>query len=282
VQNARPQGKSNTFSSVEPFETTPASPSDYRVFVRLFAELAVPESPPSRERFERDIAPDTVVVRNRETAVGYAWARPRGDRLHVVHVVTHPQHRRRGVARALMNAVAERGRAAGFRTWMLNVKPDNVAARALYEQCGMRVALASVSMRLAWASVERLAPIAAVTTRPLAPADDGRFEAALGLSPGEISAFRALAGRILLGSESGGDPVGFAAFDAGGVGASPFRVSAPQYARALLDALRPHRLGGHDDVHVFVEGDPPLERGLSAAGAEAVMRVLRMEGEMPP
>src|ERR1039457_4475830 len=91
-----------------------ASADDYAEFARLFPELAVIEPTPSAERFAEVIAPDTFFLREGDKAVGYAWSRARGQQLHVVHVVVDPAHRRRGVGRALMTAIAEQGGAAGF------------------------------------------------------------------------------------------------------------------------------------------------------------------------
>jgi hypothetical protein len=73
---------------------SPASPTDYPDFARLFPELAVPEAAPSAERFVSAIAADALVVRDGSSVIGYAFARPRGDCLHVVHVITDPGHRR--------------------------------------------------------------------------------------------------------------------------------------------------------------------------------------------
>jgi ribosomal protein S18 acetylase RimI-like enzyme len=258
---------------------SPALAADYPAFARLFPELAVPEDTPSADRFAQTIAPDAIVLRDGDGVVGYAWARPRGEQLHVVHVIADPAHRRRGVGRALMAAVAERGRGAGFRRWMLNVKPENVAARALYERCGMRVVLASVSMRIAWADVARIALAPGVVARPLSPADDARFEDAFALSPGELSAFRAL-GRMIVAAEDAGGAVGVVAFDASYPGAGLLRAVAPAHTRALLDGIRSHALPHHDHLHVLVEGDPALEATLTAAGAQAGMRALRMEGDI--
>lgn len=139
-----------------PWVLSRASPGGYAAFARLFPELAVPEVTPSATYFATTIVPDAIVLRHGGAVVGYACARPRGDRLHVVHVITDPEYRRRGVGRALMAAVAERARAAGFQRWRLNVKPENLAARALYERWGMKVVLASVSMRVGWSDVERI------------------------------------------------------------------------------------------------------------------------------
>jgi len=194
-------------------------------------------------------------------------------------VITDPAHRRQGVARTLIAAVAEQGRAAGFRRWRLNVEPDNAAARALYERCGMSVVLASVSMRIAWTDVARIEPVAGIVARPLAPADDARFEDALALSRGEASAYRAPAGRVLVGAEGPDGPVGVIAYDP--IHARLLRVRVPGHTRVLLDAIRPYAQPDHDSVNVLIEGDPALEAMLTASGAEAVMRVLRTEGDIP-
>jgi hypothetical protein len=187
----------------------------------------------------------------------------------------------RGVGHGLMAAMAERARAAGLHRWMLHVKPENLAARALYERCGMSVTLASVSMRMAWADVARMALVPRALGRPLAPTDDSRFEDAFALSRGEISAFRDPGRRVLVGAEDSEGPAGVVAFDPSLPGASLLRVRAPEYARALLDALRPHALSGHHHLLLFVEGDAALEAALAGAGAETAMRALRMEGKVP-
>jgi ribosomal-protein-alanine N-acetyltransferase len=264
------------------FRLSPASTADYPAFARLFPELEVPDSTPSEKYFAEVIAPQAIFARDGAAIVGYAWARSRGNRMHLVHLISDPAHRRRGVGRALMEAVAERSRAAGFRRWMLNVKEDNIAARTLYERQGMHVVFAAVSMRVTWADVARLTEMPGVSVRPHQIANDARFEAVLPLERGEIAAFRALPERILLGAENASGPVGFAALDPEFPGASPFRVRAPEYARALLEAMRPLTLPGCDHLKIFVEGDPRLEEALATAGAEPVQRPLRMEGELAP
>jgi GNAT superfamily N-acetyltransferase len=264
-----------------PWSLSRASPGDYAAFARLFPELAVPEATPSATYFAQTIVPDAIVLRHGDVVVGYACARPHGDRLHIVHVIADPEYRRRGVGRALIAAVAERARAAGFQRWRLNVKPENVAARALYERWGMNVVLASVSMRVGWSYLERIPSTPGAFARTLAPADDERFEDAFALSRGEVSSFRATAGRILIGAEDARGPAGVAAFDPNLAGASLFQVRSPEHARGLLEEMRSHAEPGHDHVRVFVEGDPALEAALAGAGAEAVMRALRMEGQVP-
>ncbi|MEO7110193.1 MAG: GNAT family N-acetyltransferase [Polyangiaceae bacterium] len=153
--------------------------ADYEAFAKLFPELAVIEATPSFERFCETIAAGSIFVREGDAVAGYAWARARGETLHVVHVIVSPTHRRHGVGKILMNALAERGRNDGFEKWMLNVKPENEAARALYESCGMRGTCESVSMRFRWSDVAKLEAAADVTARELAPEEDVRFENAM-------------------------------------------------------------------------------------------------------
>jgi hypothetical protein len=181
-----------------------------------------------------------------------------------------------------MAALAARAKREGFARWMLNVKPENVAARALYERVGMQVTLESVSMRIEWVDVARLPLRDGTQPRALAAADDARFEEALGAPTGEIASYRAL-DRILSGLErlDDGTPLGFLAFDPSFPGASPFRVRRPEHARALLESIRAHALPELGHMLLFVEGDPALEAVLTAAGGRPAMRVLRMEGDVP-
>lgn len=263
----------------------PARVEDYESFVRLFAELAVPEPPPPLERFTSTIAPDTVMVRVDGTVAGYAWSRTRGDALHVVHVVTAPDFRKRGVGVRLMDAVAARARELGHARWMLNVKPENVAARALYERAGLNVAFESASVRVRWSDVGRIAPGESLDPRArivrLGTDDDVRYERGLPLLPGELAAIRSL-DRIIVGAETDDGPLGVLALDPPFPGASPVRVRSPAVARALLEAVRAHAVASHEHLFVFAEGHPELLAALVEAGGEIAMRVLRMEGPVPP
>jgi ribosomal protein S18 acetylase RimI-like enzyme len=63
-------------------------------------------------------------------------------------VATHPDHRRRGLARACIAASLRRLRDAGATSAYLGVDTDNHnRALALYESCGFRVATGSTSYR---------------------------------------------------------------------------------------------------------------------------------------
>ena len=74
----------------------------------------------------------------RERAVGYDIVWVVHDELHVLNVATDPVHRRRGVARVLLDHVAELGRARACRLATLEVRRSNDPARALYRKLGYR------------------------------------------------------------------------------------------------------------------------------------------------
>jgi GNAT superfamily N-acetyltransferase len=61
-----------------------------------------------------------------------------GDWLGVHSMVTEPAHRRRGLARRVLAALAEWGAEQGATTLWLHVETDNPPARALYESLGLR------------------------------------------------------------------------------------------------------------------------------------------------
>ncbi len=257
----------------------PATASDYEAFAVLFPELGVPDRTPSRAYFEMNIVPGGLFAKEGDTVAGYVWTRVRGEKLHVVHVIVSPTHRRRGVARAMLGAVAERARSEGREHWMLNVKPDNVKAIALYESVGFVRMFESVSMRLPWACLPELeAAAGGSVARALTPEDDARFEAALGLSPGEIAGYRSL-GRTPYGTEDAAGPTAAGLLDPTFPGASPFRVRRPEHARAVLEAMRPHVSA--DGIFVFVENEPAVEAMMTRVGATPVLRALRMEGLVP-
>lgn len=112
------RGRHVEASVISRFVMSDATATDYEAFVGLFPELAVPDPLPSAERFAEVVAPQAIFARDGDAIVGYAWSRPRGERLHVVHVITDPAHRRRGVGRALMFELLRRARVAGLRRWM--------------------------------------------------------------------------------------------------------------------------------------------------------------------
>ncbi len=60
------------------------------------------------------------------------------DELHILNVATHPSHRRRGVARAVLEATLARGREHRCTLATLEVRRSNEAALSLYRAYGFR------------------------------------------------------------------------------------------------------------------------------------------------
>jgi ribosomal-protein-alanine N-acetyltransferase len=60
------------------------------------------------------------------------------DELHLLNVATHPEERRRGHARQLIEHMLAFGRQTGCRVVLLEVRRSNEAALALYRRFGFR------------------------------------------------------------------------------------------------------------------------------------------------
>ncbi len=81
----------------------------------------------------------TLVIGEPGDPHGFVGARVLIDELHVDEVGVAPDHRRRGLARFLLDRMHGRARAAGARYAYLELRAGNDAARGLYEGCGYRV-----------------------------------------------------------------------------------------------------------------------------------------------
>lgn len=68
--------------------------------------------------------------------VGFALGRIAADESEVLLIATHPEHRRRGVARSLLSDLLQRLGRAGARRVFLEVAAPNAAALALYRSAG--------------------------------------------------------------------------------------------------------------------------------------------------
>jgi len=79
------------------------------------------------------------VLRDDDRVVAYLCLWEIGDELHVTNIAVHPGLRRRGLARRLLGAILDDGRARGLRAVTLEVRPTNDEARTLYESFGFRV-----------------------------------------------------------------------------------------------------------------------------------------------
>jgi len=74
----------------------------------------------------------------REAVTGFVVYWLVHDEIHVLNIATAVEERRRGVARALMQEAAARGRKAGAVLATLEVRRSNAAAIALYRSLGYR------------------------------------------------------------------------------------------------------------------------------------------------
>lgn len=75
-------------------------------------------------------------VFDRSVPLGFMLAWHVADELHVHNVAVHPQHRRQGIARALMDEVMRYMDEFGVTRSWLEVRKSNDAARLLYEGFG--------------------------------------------------------------------------------------------------------------------------------------------------
>lgn len=259
-----------------------ATPDDYPIFTRFFAQLGVPDDDPvpTPEQWSA-WCPNAMLAMRDGLEVGYAVTMIYDGVGYVFHIVVDGAHRGGGIGLALMNAIAARFRERGLGQWCLNVRRDNAAAIRLYERCGMRVAYESDAMRIAWADVARL-PLEAdpPEVRPLATEEDEGIERAFDMPRGRLANVRK-AGRVLLVARARDARIAFGAFDPAFPGAFPFHTQRATLARALFEAMRPHALPAHDYVRVVVENDAALAETLRAAGARTLVPMFHMRGSLP-
>jgi ribosomal-protein-alanine N-acetyltransferase len=84
--------------------------------------------------------PESVVLAARagSAVAGFAIMRYGDDTAHLNLLAVAPSHRRRGIARRLMRWLEETALTAGTFTIGLELRSDNLAARALYASLGYR------------------------------------------------------------------------------------------------------------------------------------------------
>ena len=109
----------------------------------LAIERASFTMPWSRGAFLYEIEQNRVarchVVREAGVIVGYLCIWEIADEIHVTNIAIHPAHRRRGIARELLAALIANARARDLRMIVLEVRPSNYHAIALYESFNFRV-----------------------------------------------------------------------------------------------------------------------------------------------
>ena len=124
-----------------PRSVEPMRPADLDEVLAI--ERASFTMPWSRGAFLYEIEQNRVarcwVLREDDRIAAYLCLWEIGDELHVTNVAVHPSLRRRGLARRLLGAILDDGRARRLRAVTLEVRPTNDEARTLYESFGFRV-----------------------------------------------------------------------------------------------------------------------------------------------
>jgi GNAT superfamily N-acetyltransferase len=267
---------------IERIRVRAATIDDYELYARLFGELGVDDPIPPRERFATEIAAGCTIAELDGAPAAYCLVQSLPRTAYVRNLAVAPRARRRGLARALLEAVARAARERGADAWCLNVKPDNEPAIRLYEAMGMRLAFRSTALRMDWTITSALPPGGGDITAGPANADsDADAEARFDLPGGLLAAARRRAGSMLVELREAGAraPAGIAVFAPSFPGAFPFRVARPALAGPLLRALRPYA----DDrpfVMLAIEDDARLSELLIAAGAERTLESVHFRGAL--
>ena len=115
----------------------PARPGDEERIAAL--EAATFPLPRARDIIGRALG-DFLTVWDGETLCGYADHTAVLDEGYIGNIAVAPEHRRRGLGRALLRAQKARAAEQGLRFLTLEVRAGNTAARRLYESEGFETA----------------------------------------------------------------------------------------------------------------------------------------------
>ena len=117
-----------------------ANAFDLPVFVSLDKEL-FPYSPWSASQYKEEFSAPTrhfvVAIDEQQSIVGYAGVfAPGAAEADILTVGVVPEHRGKGIAKALMGLITDWAKVQGSTAMMLEVKVDNAEAIGLYESLG--------------------------------------------------------------------------------------------------------------------------------------------------
>ncbi len=249
--------------------------ADYPDYVRLFAELQIPDPPVPPEEWAAAWAPHSLFLASGGSNVAYALAHAYGATAHVFHLAVDGAMRRKGLGSALFRALGARLLQVGCTRVRLNVKAGNDAAIQLYAGLGLEVHHRAQVLRLPWSAAGHL-PHGVADVRPVDPAEDAALERRHDLLEGQIARWRERDERLFVAA--GGD--GFARF-VPGLGAMPFCAPGTGCARALLEAMRPHAPPAASHLQLVIEAQDDLALALRDAGATLLFEIFQMRGPMP-
>ena len=137
-------------SMVSKVETNPEF-QDWDVLAALLRKAYAPmagriDQPSSLTTMTRDdIAAkarveDLFLIRDADLPIACGFGAPQGDAYEIGKVAVADTHRRRGLARALIEAAAAHARAQGFGTLQLYARIELTENRATYEALGFHIA----------------------------------------------------------------------------------------------------------------------------------------------
>ena len=117
-----------------------ANAFDLPVFVSLDKEL-FPYSPWSASQYKEEFSTPTrhfvVAIDEQQSIVGYAGVfAPGAAEADILTVGVVPEHRGKGIAKALMGLITDWAKVQGSTAMMLEVKVNNAEAIGLYESLG--------------------------------------------------------------------------------------------------------------------------------------------------
>jgi ribosomal-protein-alanine N-acetyltransferase len=98
-------------------------------------------TPWPRKTFEEQLASEWArldIARGAAGVVGFSNYWLVAGEVHILAIATHPDHRRRGIGRALLDHLLAAGRAQPATLATLEVRRSNLPAIALYEASGFR------------------------------------------------------------------------------------------------------------------------------------------------
>ena len=75
-----------------------------------------------------------------DRVLGYVGSQSVLDSADMMNIAVHPEHRRKGIAEALVAALTEALRSGGIQSLMLEVRASNAPAISLYEKLGFAMA----------------------------------------------------------------------------------------------------------------------------------------------
>ncbi|MCH4889260.1 ribosomal-protein-alanine N-acetyltransferase [Acidaminobacter sp. JC074] len=107
-------------------------------------ELACFSVPWTRESFENELTKNMlakyIVIEEEGEIIGYGGVWYIMDEGHITNVAIHPEHRKKGLGKLLVEKMKHNARIQGIKHMTLEVRVSNVAAITLYSRMGFEKA----------------------------------------------------------------------------------------------------------------------------------------------